>query len=280
MQVSAKYAVDSGFIRDRNNQKLPAANFDGKSSIDLKMRDILYKDEKENIRDLPRVILKPQDSAYIISEEIIHVPEGYIAYVFLKNRLSQKGFLALNTGIIDSNYSGPISTLLINFSKNDQYLPVSKNDSDKAFFRVVFHEIGDSAPKSCKYKKNPETYVPNIEYEKYFNYRKEEIANIPKTFLEPTMLKEQISKELTEKLSSISLAKIGMLITIVGLLLSIIPISRDYYFAEKYDLSAINADKLHTEEKINGLENEISTLKIKIASLEDILTKNNRNDGR
>lgn len=140
MQISAQKAIEYGFVCDRNNKKI-TTDHSNKSSVDLSIREILFKDEKNQVRSLGRTLLKPQDSAFVISEEILHVPEGFIAYVFLKNRLSQKGFLALNTGIIDSGYNGPISTLLINFSAVEEYLPITDSEQDKSFFRVVFHEI-------------------------------------------------------------------------------------------------------------------------------------------
>ncbi|ELS5808513.1 hypothetical protein ACXYUJ_20060 [Escherichia coli] len=125
MQISAQKAIEYGFVCDRNNNRI-TTDHSNKSSVDLSIREILFKDEKNQVRSLGRTLLKPQDSAFVISEEILHVPEGFIAYVFLKNRLSQKGFLALNTGIIDSGYNGPISTLLINFSAVEEYLPITE----------------------------------------------------------------------------------------------------------------------------------------------------------
>ncbi|MDF3686341.1 hypothetical protein, partial [Enterobacter hormaechei] len=140
MQISAQKAIELGFVCNRKNKRI-TKDYSNKSSVDLTIREVLYKDDKNNVQSLGRVILKPQDSVFVISEEILHVPEGFVAYVFLKNTLSKRGFLALNTGIIDSNYNGPISTLLINFSAVEEYLPITNNEVDKSFFRVVFHEI-------------------------------------------------------------------------------------------------------------------------------------------
>lgn len=80
------------------------------------------------------------------------------------------------------------------------------------------------------------------------------------------ILKEQISKELTEKLSSISIAKIGMVIAFVGLFLSLIPFGRDYYFAEKFDLNEFNQYKLQSEAKIKELEEQLEIVKGKIGT--------------
>lgn len=264
MQISAQKAIEYGFVCDRNNNRI-TTDHSTKSSVDLSIREILFKDERNQVRSLGRTLLKPQDSAFVISEEILHVPEGFIAYVFLKNRLSQKGFLALNTGIIDSGYNGPISTLLINFSAVEEYLPVTDSEQDKFFFRVVFHEI----EKNPNYQPSPPTpasYDVVDRYDTYRTYRISDITKFPKTFLEPIVLKEQISKELTEKLSSISIAKIGMVIAFVGLFLSLIPFGRDYYFAEKFDLNEFNQYKLQSESKIKELEEQLKIVNTKIDS--------------
>ncbi|EPR7197177.1 TPA: hypothetical protein ACF1F5_005335, partial [Escherichia coli] len=231
--------------------------------VDLSIREILFKDEKNHVRSLGRTLLKPQDSAFVISEEILHVPEGFIAYVFLKNRLSQKGFLALNTGIIDSGYNGPISTLLINFSAVEEYLPVTDSEQDKSFFRVVFHEI-EKNPNYQPASAVPSSYDVIEQYNEYRSYRVSDISNFPKTFLEPVVLKEQISKELTEKLSIISITKIGTMIAVVGLFLSLISFGRDYYFSEKFDLNEFNQYKLQSESKIKQLEEQLEIVKDKL----------------
>lgn len=262
MQISAQKAIEYGFVCDRNNDRI-TTDHSNKSSVDLSIREILFKDEKNQVRSLGRTLLKPQDSAFVISEEILHVPEGFIAYVFLKNRLSQKGFLALNTGIIDSGYNGPISTLLINFSAVEEYLPITDSEQDKSFFRVVFHEI-ERNPNYQPIPPVPGSYDVAAKYNTYRSYRVSDITKFPKTFLEPVILKEQISKELTEKLSSISIAKIGMVIAFVGLFLSLIPFGRDYYFAEKFDLNEFNQYKLQSEAKIKELEEQLEIVKDKI----------------
>lgn len=268
MQISAQKAIDFGFVCDRNNKKINT-DHSSRSSVDLTIREILLKDKKGEVKSYERVVLKPQDSAYIISEEVLHVPEGFVAYVFLKNRLSQKGFLALNTGIIDSNYDGPISTLLINMSAEDEYLTATDNRIDKAFFRVVFHRIDsnyDILPSSFK----EHSYKVKEKYNAYRNYRISDLEKFPKTFLEPRVLKDQINKELTEKLSSISLTKIGLLIAF----LSLIPFGRDYFFSEKFDLKDFNEYKINSEVKIKNLEEEINSLK-KTINLDSINNADN-----
>lgn len=277
MQISAQKAIDNGFVCDRNNKKIKV-DHSHKSSVDLTIREILFKDENGVVKSRDWAALKPQDSVLIISEEILHVPEGYIAYVFLKNRLSQKGFLALNTGIIDSNYNGPISTLLINFSGEEENLPMSNDLVDKVFFRIVFHEIEkpvNPQPPSTA----PKVYKVKEKYDSYRSYRFLELSKFPKTFLEPKVLKEQINRELTEKLTGLSLTRIGLMVTIVGLVISLVPVGRDYYFADKYDLKEFYQYKIESEQKINNLQEQLNKIQERVGTQEKS-TKTNKINNR
>lgn len=89
MQISAQKAIEFGFVCDRNNQKI-TKDHSNKSSVDLTIREVLFKDDKNKVQSLGRVILKPQDSVFVISEEILHIPEGFVAYVFEKHLIKRK----------------------------------------------------------------------------------------------------------------------------------------------------------------------------------------------
>ncbi len=129
MQVSATEAITKRMVMDRAQKPLSVKNFEGCSSIDLTLRTVLHRSNTgKKIKDGESFIegvtesyhshIEPQETVYLISEEFIRVPAGYVAYVFLKNRFSQRGLLAFNTGIVDGGYNGPIATLLTNISSD------------------------------------------------------------------------------------------------------------------------------------------------------------------
>lgn len=278
MQISAQDAVKYGFVRDRKNGLL-TKDYSGKSSIDLTVRQIIFKEDNDTIRTLESAFLKPQDSVFVISEETVHVPDGFVAYVFLKNRLSQRGFLALNTGIIDSNYSGPIGTLLINFSDSQERLPISEKDDDKFFFRVVFHQIGD-LPYYFKPGDSHVNQDPDEKYKTYHYFRSEDLKKFPESFMQPSILKEEISKELTEKISAVSLKKIGATITIAGLLISLLPLGRDVYFSEKYDIKDYYEYKAKSQYEIDKLNAKIDFLEERIKQIGKSTSNDEGDTGR
>ncbi|MDS0898675.1 hypothetical protein [Morganella morganii] len=245
MQLDSTVAIRLGYVRDNRGNLLKPADYSKSSSVDLTIGEILKKDKNDNIIQGVGTKLKPQESLVIISEEIIHVPPGHVAYVFLKNRLSQKGLLALNTGIIDENYVGPISTVVINFSNVDAVIPSGKTKEQKEFFRVVFHKL-DSVASSTQIPQAVSNYSDQ-DYDDYKKNKLNDLKNFPKTFLEPKVLKEQIQDEIYSKVSEFSMVKVGFTIALLGLFFTFLPMVKDWIFAWQYDFK----DSLIVQKKMS-----------------------------
>ncbi|MDB4223948.1 hypothetical protein N9850_09270 [Granulosicoccus sp.] len=94
--------------------------------------------------------LRPSEMAIIVSQETFAIPKGagITALVTLASSMTKQGLLALDHGIVDPSYEGPIGTLIINFSNTNVML----REGDE-FFRVLFltHEpIKDSVDYPCQ----------------------------------------------------------------------------------------------------------------------------------
>ncbi|HBQ6673596.1 MULTISPECIES: dCTP deaminase domain-containing protein [Enterobacteriaceae] len=276
MQLDSTVAIRLGYVRDNRGNLLNPADYSKASSVDLTIGEILKKDNNENIVQGVGAKLKPQESLVIISDEIIHVPPDHVAYVFLKNRLSQKGLLALNTGIIDANYVGPISTVVINFSNVDAVIPSGRTKEQKEFFRVVFHKL-DSALPGSQVLQAVGNYSDQ-DYNDYKNNKLNDLKNFPKTFLEPKVLKQQIQDEIYSKVSEFSMVKVGFTIALLGLFFTFLPMVKDWIFAWQYDFKDGLITQKKNEYKIESLENDVEKLKEQIRTLE--LKPDNRNKGR
>gem|GEM_PF-3424748 len=73
------------------------------------------------------------------------MPSNVSGLAYLRTTFTRKGLFALNTGVIDPHYKGPISTILLNFSK--EKIEVHKGEK---FFRIMFFEhqdVSDWHPK-------------------------------------------------------------------------------------------------------------------------------------
>tara|TARA_Y100001947_G_C10328171_1_gene299510 strand:- start:52 stop:840 length:789 start_codon:yes stop_codon:yes gene_type:complete len=87
--------------------------------------------------------LKPRSIAWVISKETYNLPNNITGITTLKTGWTKKGVLTLTVGIVDPNYSGPLSTAVVNFSGTDFDI-----DKGRPFFRTVFfeHEEVDAPP--------------------------------------------------------------------------------------------------------------------------------------
>lgn len=274
MQLNSHDAVRLGYVRDSKGNLLNPAEYNKNSSVDITIGEVIYKDKREGINSGLGTTLKPQQSLVIISDEIISVPNDHVAYVFLKNRLSQRGLLALNTGIIDSGYVGPISTVIINFSNEDAVIPLGKTKEKKEFFRVVFHKI-DPNSNQISGQSIPSISFNQQQYDDYKSDKIETLKNLPKTFLEPRVLKDQIRDEIYSKISEFSLIKVGLMIAVIGLFFTLTSMGRDFWFGWQYDIKNNIATQEKNELKIDNLNSDIDKLKEQVHKLE--ISSNKRN---
>ncbi|PKH91059.1 hypothetical protein CXF76_13510 [Pseudoalteromonas sp. 78C3] len=217
MQLSPAQSIKLGLVKSYSGCTLLDSDYLGKSSIDLKVRTIISRSEDGKKEETSSYQIAPQEMVCLISSERIDVKPGYVAYVFLKNQLSQKGLLALNTGIVDSGFCGPLSTLVTNLSS--EYLSLDSNSElqdENIFLRVVFHRLGDfngdnSAAVKTRY----------YDYYTYARYKKDEISRLPKYFLNRKMLQDDIAKQVSSKAAEIKLSKTSLIVVIFLTLVTI-----------------------------------------------------------
>jgi deoxycytidine triphosphate deaminase len=82
--------------------------------------------------------LEPREMVWVLSKEEFDLPKDVTGLATLRTTFTKQGILALNVGIIDSFFRGPISTALINFSDRPRRIDVGDR-----FFRVAFLEHDD-----------------------------------------------------------------------------------------------------------------------------------------
>lgn len=118
----------------------------------------------------------------VVSKESLKLPKGITGHALLKNELYRKGVLAINIGVIDPGFEGPISSTLINFGRGDFVVKTGG-----PFLCISFHRCLESpkATKSSKYTR--EQYISNV---------KDEVA----AYMAPTFLNmEEATKKAAEK---------------------------------------------------------------------------------
>jgi deoxycytidine triphosphate deaminase len=96
------------------------------SPVEKEFGDGSYNLTVEKVVDMNNVVgdsftLKPQGMAYVVFKEKLNVPPDVIGFTHVKTTLTKLRIMATNIGIIDPNYNGYISTLLINFGKTGAF---------------------------------------------------------------------------------------------------------------------------------------------------------------
>jgi deoxycytidine triphosphate deaminase len=123
-------------------------------------------------------IIPPQGMIEVISAERVKLPKDIAGYTTLKNRLCNKGVLAISIGIVDPLYEGLMSSTLINFSRSA--VPLRAGDT---FLRLTFH----------RYRPESEVIVPIMLADQDYiaDRRKKAEVHFSDTFLN---LRETIAK--------------------------------------------------------------------------------------
>jgi deoxycytidine triphosphate deaminase len=152
----------------------------GDSSYNLTVSHII--DMNSKISD--SFTLKPQGMVYVVFNEKLNVPQDVIGFAHVKTTLTKRGIMATNIGIIDPTYKGYISTLLINFGKNDCFL--TKGD---AALRVSFANLA-LPEKKIKLKNN------NISMSDYIKSTQRVISNLDEKFLNLNSVEKDVTKSI------------------------------------------------------------------------------------
>ncbi len=106
--------------------------------------DKIYTLDKD-CEGLDKIELEPRGQVLIITHEDFNLPENVIGYTTVKNSLSIQGIYALNIGIVDPSYKGPISTILMNFGNKKKLIKRGTQ-----VLRMTFHRF-DTHPNDHKF---------------------------------------------------------------------------------------------------------------------------------
>jgi deoxycytidine triphosphate deaminase len=128
------------------------------STYDLSVGEVIPAGGE--IHEESRYSLPPGGMVRVVSKEILQLPNTITGHVLLKNALCAKGVLAINIGVADPGFNGPISSTLINFGRGPFVV-----EKGMPFLRVSFHRCPESpkAKESLHYDR--ETYLKNVKLE-------------------------------------------------------------------------------------------------------------------
>lgn len=79
-------------------------------------------------------ILKPRHIVWVVSAETFDMGDSTTGLATLKTQWTHQGVLALNVGIVDPGWNGPLAAAVVNLSSSD--FPIELGNP---FFRIIFH---------------------------------------------------------------------------------------------------------------------------------------------
>jgi deoxycytidine triphosphate deaminase len=122
--------------------------------------------------ELTTYVLPPLGTVEVVSTEEFTLRENVAGYATVKTSLCNDGILAINIGIIDPLWKGPVSSTLINFGKHDCLLQAGAE-----FLRITFHEYHPQ-----KIVAKPSAQI--LSYQEYVADRKQKVLqHLSETFL-------------------------------------------------------------------------------------------------
>lgn len=194
--------------------------------------------------------LPPGGTVRVVSRELLKLPDDVTGHALLKNELCRKGVLALNIGVIDPGFQGPISSTLINFGGTDCVVR-----QGAAFLRISFHRCPSSpmlAAKAAKYDRAQ--YIARV--------KDEVAAYMAPTFLNVKATAEQAAEKAFGSFKNALLVWATLGAIVLGLLAIFAPLGAS--FVEKYVESRDQQDQELQErydKRLKELSDQIDELK-------------------
>jgi hypothetical protein len=168
------------------------------ASYDLRIKSVLTNEgEVEDYHALPA-----QGIIEVVSIERVKLPKDVAGFAMVKTSLCNEGVLALNIGIIDPGWDGPLSSFLVNFGRHERLL--AKGD---VFLRLTFQKLAHGVEKI------PSPFGDEAAY--LTDRRRRVQGRFGNTFLNVSEALQQLTKQTfdtyrTQILAYVSLAALGL----------------------------------------------------------------------
>lgn len=210
------------------------------SSVDLTIGEII---DHRGAKVDGLFTLEPGCMVQVCSAEIFDLPAHITGHVTYKTTQTRRGIWALTVGIVDPGWNGPISTTLLNFSR--QPYAIAKGDP---FLRTSFFEHAPALPDFMRKSPSPAEYTSDIQ--------KSAATVFPETFLDSDKISKSAGEAVLKKIRDEAFAWIAG----IALLFALLQIGASY-------LQPAYTSK-PSELDLSNLQKEITVLKDRIKDLE------------
>jgi deoxycytidine triphosphate deaminase len=218
------------------------------TSYDVRIGKIIWLDEKEVQESNSQFLLKPQGVAEVISLERLTLPTNVVGFVSVKTALCDEGVMALNIGLVDPGYEGPLSTTLVNFSNRPYNL-----QQGEVMLRLTFFRCESSAARA------------SANADQYLKTKRQKILRFSDTFLNLKPAIQEISSGVFWRYAGIA----GLLLALIAILVSstLTFLSRNVW--SPVDIRASVLSEVRSA-KIDALEKQVDALKQQVSQMQKI----------
>ena len=237
----------SGLVEDSRPSGYRATTYD------LSIAEIVPADPaKNNGEVVDTYVLEPGGTVRVVSRESLKLPNTITAHVLLKNDLCRKGILAINIGVVDPGFEGPLSSTLINFGRSNFIVK-----RDDPFLRVSFFHCKESTKAALSQKWNRSDYLSRV--------RDEVLAYATPTFLDIENTTQKAADKMYERMRNRMFAWSGVIAVIFAAITILVPLGASY--ADRVLSERREAEKSQKEvtsqyeKRIKALETSIEKLK-------------------
>lgn len=175
----------------------------------------------------------------VVSKESLQMPKDITGHALLKNELCRKGVLAINIGVIDPGFEGPLSSILINFGRSDFVVK-----QGAAFLRISFHRCPVSPKSDNASKYTREGYISNV--------RDEVAAYMAPTFLNMEVTAEKAAGQVMESFKNGLIIWAALFAVLLAALAIFAPLGASY--VDKY---VIGRDHQHETEMEDAVRKKV-----------------------
>lgn len=177
--------------------------------------------------------LPPRGIIWVVSKETFKFDRTHTGLATLKTSLTHKGILALNVGVIDPEFEGPLATALVNFSRT-----VVRLERGSPFFRVLVVEH-DAALINKPVKEERYAYIDRVVRGS---------TGFSNSFLDTNSLGDEVAARI------FGVPKLTVMIGVVSLFLALIALVASICFAVIGDISDAAVLGKELEARVEKLE--------------------------
>jgi deoxycytidine triphosphate deaminase len=207
------------------------------TTYDATVGDII---ERGKIISEAQYTLRPRGIVWVVSQEEFHLPAEVTGLATLRTTWTHGGVLALNVGVVDPGWQGPLATAVVNFGNGD--FTIKKGDP---FLRLLFGEHPAVSPLKVV-KKDRDAYIKDtVGNSKAFSTK----------FLNTDALIDEVASEI------LKFPKWVYALTILGILLTLLSIFAPIAYS-------VWTDRIKSETTIAVLTADVAEMKTKLAALE------------